>query len=166
MKLYPIPSDFIYSITSLSWCDIKWGYKFNLITSAVPIKKAEEKVLTGIYNATELNLSFLSADCYDISLLLNELCPLYEKGDESKIEAKWLFITLSWLWINRNNVDEPLAYVESIYADFSYPSEIESFVRYMPTTDGYDPLAYTKEENINRMLDNWRGYLDRGALKF
>ncbi|WP_286177934.1 DUF2247 family protein [Enterobacter sp. Ap-1006] len=47
MNLYPIPFDFIDKNIHLSWCDIKWGYKNNLITSDVPIKKAEKIVLTG-----------------------------------------------------------------------------------------------------------------------
>ncbi|MCS3430447.1 DUF2247 family protein [Klebsiella sp. BIGb0407] len=166
MNLYPIPSDFIYSITSLSWCDIKWGYECKFITQSIPIKKAEDTVLTGIYTTAELELSFQPPDCSDVIPFLKELCPICELDDESMIKRKWLFITLSWLWDNRNNFNEPLAQVENIYADFSYPSEIESFVRYMPVTDGHNSLAHTKEENINHLINHWKKYLDRSSLIF
>ncbi len=46
MNLYPIPADFIQEKVNLSWCDIKWGYEKNLLTSEIPIKKAENSLLT------------------------------------------------------------------------------------------------------------------------
>ena len=39
--------------------------------------------------------------------------------------------------------------VEVIYADFDYPYEIESFIKYMPPSDGYDPSTHSQIENIN-----------------
>lgn len=166
MNLYPIPPEFIYSITSLSWCDIRWGYECKFITQSIPIKKAEETVLTGIYTLTELDLSFQYPNCSDIAHFLKELCPVCELDDESMIKRKWLFIVLSWLWSNRNDFNEPLAEVENIYADFSYPSEIESFVRYMPACDGHNSLVRTKEESINRLMSHWKEYLERNSLIF
>jgi len=166
VNLYPIPSEFIYSMTSLSWCDIKFGCEYKFIIQNIPIKKAEDTVLTGIYTTAELDLSFQLPDCCDVVPFLKELCLTSELDDESMIKRKWLFIILSWLWENRNNFNEPLAEVESIYADFSYPSEIESFVRYMPATDGYNSLAHTKEKNINRLMSHWVKYLDRNILIF
>lgn len=59
MKLYPIPADFIQEKVNLSWCDIKWGYEKNLLTSEIPIKKAENSLLTENYANAELELSFL-----------------------------------------------------------------------------------------------------------
>ncbi len=166
MTLYPIPSEFIYSITSLSWCDIRWGYECKFITQSIAMKKAEDTVLTGIYTPSELDLSFQLPNCSNVDYFLEKLCPVCETGDESMIKRKWLFIVLSWLWSHRNEFYEPLAEVENIYADFSFPSEIESFVRYMPVSDGYNSLAHTKEENINRLMNHWMGYLDRNSLIF
>ncbi|GGY20439.1 DUF2247 family protein [Paludibacterium paludis] len=50
--------------------------------------------------------------------------------------------------------------VETIYAEFDYPSEIENFVRYMPVTDGYEPSLHSKAENEKRLFENWKKYLD------
>ncbi|MDP7774142.1 DUF2247 family protein [Acinetobacter nosocomialis] len=162
MNLYPIPADFINEKVTLSWCDIKWGYENNLITCELPIKKAENIVLTEIYTKAELKLSsFIPSESDDIFPFLNELCS--ETNEDSMIREKWLYILLSWLWINRESFEDPLDEVESIYTDFDYPTEIESFIKYIPPTDGYDPSLYSYAENINRLMKNWEIYLQKGA---
>ena len=111
MNLYPIPADFINQKVNLSWCDIKWGYENNLITSELPIKKAENIVLTEIYTKAELELSFLIPNqSNDIFPYLNELCS--ETNEDSTIREKWLYILLSWLWLNRESFEDPLDEVE------------------------------------------------------
>ncbi|ATA25830.1 hypothetical protein BIY26_05125 [Brenneria goodwinii] len=167
MNLYPIPFDFIDKKTHLSWHEVKWGYENNLITSEVPIKKAEGIVLTGNYTDTELELSFIIPGQTDhIAPFLKATCSEVEQEDDSIIKQKWLFIVLSWLWCNRNNFDDPLGEIENIYADFDYPSEIEGFVKYMPPSDGYDPSAHTRVENINRLMNNWEEYLEKVSIIF
>ncbi|MFW1781536.1 DUF2247 family protein [Acinetobacter seifertii] len=165
MNLYPIPADFINQKVNLSWCDIKWGYENNLITSELPIKKAENIVLTEIYTKAELELSFLIPNqSNDIFPYLNELCS--ETNEDSTIREKWLYILLSWLWLNRESFEDPLDEVESIYTDFAYPAEMNSFIKYMPPTDRYDPSLYSYAENINRLMKNWESYLQKSAEKY
>ncbi|WBG91742.1 DUF2247 family protein [Pantoea piersonii] len=167
MNLYPIPPDFIEKITKLSWCDIKWAYEYKLITSEIPIKKAEREVLSGSYAAPELELSFITpGKSDDITPFLKNLCSEDQQKDDSIVKKKWLFIVLSWLWNNRHNFKDPLDEVENIYADFDYPSEIESFVKYMPPSDGYDPSTHTQTENINHLMDNWKSYLEEESSLF
>jgi len=167
VNLYPIPFDFIDEIFHLSWCEVKWGYENNLITSDVPIKKAEKNVLAENYTKPELELSFVTLDeSNQVAPLLNELCSELEREDDLTIKKKWLFIVLSWLWSNRNSLEDPLAEVEIIYADFDYPSEIDGFIKYMPTSDSYDPSTHSQMENINHLMENWKLYLEKGATEF
>lgn len=170
MTLYPIPVNFFNEITNLSWCDIKWGVENSLIALDVVIKKAEEKVLSEYYTKAELELSFLIPDdsyvLDDMAALLNELCPKFEDDECLIIKKTWLYIALSWLWMNRENFEDPLGIVESIYANFGYPNEIANFIKYMPPTDGYDPLIHSDRENMNRLMDNWKIYLQKSSLNF
>lgn len=167
MSIYPIPFEFIEGNVKLSWCDIKWAYEHNLIKAYVPIKEAEKKVLAGNYSDAELNLSFLSPEQQeDIMSCLNVICSKVEGVDESKIKRKWLFITLGWLWDNRGSFSEPLGEVENIYSDFGYPVEMESFIKYIPPSDGYDPSIHTYEENIERLMGNWEFYLKKESATF
>ena len=76
---------------------------------------------------------------------------------------KWLYVILSWLWINRESFKDPLDEVESIYTNFDYSVEMDSFIRYMPPTVGYDPSLHSYTENINRLMKNWENYLQKGA---
>lgn len=89
MNLYPIPADFINKKINLSWCDIKWGYEKNLLTSEIPIKKAENSLLTGDYTNAELELSFLiPTESTDITLFINELCPNFKEDEYENISQK------------------------------------------------------------------------------
>ncbi|MFH4113778.1 DUF2247 family protein, partial [Acinetobacter baumannii] len=72
----------------------------------------------------------------------------------------------SWLWINRESFEDTLDEVESIYTDFDYPAEIESFIKYIPPTDGYDPSIHSHTENINHLMSNWEKYLQKSAIRF
>lgn len=167
MNLYPIPFDFIDKSAHLSWCDVKWGYENNLITSDVPIKKAEKNVLTGSYTNPELELSLvIPGEVNQMAPFLKKLCSEFEQKDDLTTKKKWLFIVLSWLWINRNSFKDPLAEVEIIYADFDYPSEIEGFIKYMPPSDGYDPSTHSQMENINHLMGKWKNYLEKGSAVF
>ncbi|QLH62810.1 DUF2247 family protein [Serratia symbiotica] len=167
MNLYPIPFDFIEKNIDLSWCDVRWGYENNLITSELPIRKAERKVLTGSYSVPELELSFVIPDSSDhIDHFLKEICSGFEKENDATVKNKWLFIVLSWLWNNRDHFEDPLNEVEIIYSDFNYPSEIEGFVKYMPPSDEYDSSVHTQMENINHLMDNWKEYLEKESAIF
>lgn len=162
MNIYPIPFEFIASKLTLNWCDIKWGYDKGIITPDAPIQKAERTVLAGSYNDTELELSFLfSDDAPSVTTLLSYLCSVSGHNDDSASKKKWLFITLSWLWVNRTEFADPLMEVEAVYADFDYPQEMDGFIKYMPPADGYDPSIHTKEENYKKLMSNWELFLER-----
>lgn len=161
MDIYPIPFEFIESKLTLNWCDMKWGYEKNIITPDAPIQKAERTVLAGCYNDTELEMSFLYPDdTQELISLLGHLCGTSGQDDDSVSKGKWLFITLSWLWVNRSKFADPLAEVEAVYADFDYPKEMDGFIRYMPPVDGYDPSIHTDEENYKNLMSKWEWFLE------
>ncbi len=92
--------------------------------------------------------------------LLDKLAAKAIDGDEKVVKAKWLYLSLAWLFENRASSPDPLEAVEVLYSDFDYPEDVAQFVRYMPVTDGYDPSAHSTEENHSRLLSKWRSYLD------
>ena len=53
-----------------------------------------------------------------------------------------------------------LSAIESVYADFDYPSDMESFISYMPVQDeSYDTSKHTQKENEQRLVDNFNEFL-------
>jgi hypothetical protein len=83
--------------------------------------------------------------------------------DSESIKMKWLVATLSDLYERRNEVADPLGEVEGIYSDFDYPECIEGFVRYMPTSDGYDASKFSRNENEQRLFLTWSEFISKGS---
>jgi hypothetical protein len=79
--------------------------------------------------------------------------------DAEFVKGKWLYLTLSWLYETRAEHPDPLGAVEQVYADFDYPDQIRSFVRFMPPVDGRDTRSFNLQQNIEAMMDYWRSYL-------
>src|SRR5207244_2099654 len=98
---------------------------------------------------------------------VGELLTNLAAGDrisESASKCRWLFLILLWAYESRDEMEDPLGFVEKVYADFDYPEGVDSFVRFMPPAEGWDPLAHTHEENERRMFVNWRKYLDTARV--
>ncbi|MEK3933815.1 DUF2247 family protein [Sporosarcina sp. FSL W7-1349] len=51
-----------------------------------------------------------------------------------------------------DDLEELLNRVAEVYAVFDYPKDMESFINYLPPSDGFDPFLYTKEENEIRLI--------------
>lgn len=163
MKIYPIPASFIVKEIDVSWIDVVYGISKKYANFTLAIAYANKVVSLGNYSDLEFRVSCVDVnDSDEVDQLINEICGFEFLSDEVAQKEKWLFIVLYWLWINRFSFDKPLDVVEFIYSDFDYPEEIESFVSYMPPKDDYDPSIYSYEENLNHMMNKWKGYIDRG----
>lgn len=85
---------------------------------------------------------------------------------DNDYREKWLFIKLHEISQSNLSNKEILNRIETIYADFNYPREIENFVAYMPPQDNYNPAAHSKEENEIRLISLWKKYLSERESKF
>lgn len=128
---------------------------------------AVDELYLGSKSQAVLDLAILhkseTRDAETLSKILGSDLPVYDDGE---VARKWLYIVLSWLFENRSDVADPLKEVETVYADFNYPKEIESFVRYMPTQGGYDTTMCSPEDNYARLKLNWETYLSQMECEF
>jgi hypothetical protein len=160
MKLTPIPYSFIRERVLLSWRDALWGYERQLIGWSDVVDIAGDRLLLDSDNPLEIELSCLEkSEAQQVGELLHVLANNEPDEAGSASDKKWLFLVLAWLFENKGDVPDPLSEVESIYADFDYPPEIEGFVSYMPVTDGYDPSKHSIDENKARLFSKWEQYL-------
>lgn len=160
MKHKPIPYSFICQHTALSWQDTLWGYNHQLIGWMDVVAIAECRLLHGSESPIEIELALLGKSATHLVGELLRSLAINEPAEPSpSSDKKWLYLVLAWLYKNKNSIPDPLRVVEDIYADFDYPSEIESFVRYMPIYDEYDPSQHTTEDNEKRLFSNWHKYL-------
>ena len=89
--------------------------------------------------------------------LLKRICPTNLSDNSRKKILRYLILDTA-----RNNLCEVkalLEFVEKVYADFDYPSDMNSFITYMPITDGYNSSLHTPEENLNRLLNNFDKFM-------
>ena len=69
--------------------------------------------------------------------------------DPSKI---WIYILLSWVFENKHNYINTFEIIDEIYADFGYPEEASTLIRYIPATEG----SATSEDQL---AHNWEDFL-------
>ena len=78
-------------------------------------------------------------------------------GKEREImERSWLVFSVSLAYILRKDLLDPLQTVEEVYADFDYPEQIASFVRYMPMQG---PDLGSRLANERRLFERWRSWV-------
>jgi hypothetical protein len=154
-----IPLQFIQSQSSLNWGDCLWAYKRQLLTWKDLIQVALERVENGSSSELEIELANVNKDSvWKVSELAQTLAEQGGNSEEAS-KQKWLFLCLAWVYENRESIPDPLGAVETIYADFDYPSSIESFVRFLPPSGGYSPEQFSPEQNHQRLMTNWSKFL-------
>lgn len=138
----------------LTWSDIKYGLNNGFISSAGVVEYAIEG-LSIESPADQYELACLpGGDIYGIQNCVDRLADGAELGVHSS-EKAWIFLTLLWVFRNRDAYPDPLGVVEELYADFGYPESVAPIVRYMPPADpdlvGEDEL-FRKWPNILEFL--------------
>jgi hypothetical protein len=157
-----IPSSVVRGCTGLSWNDITWGYKHQMLGWSAPVELAVDRLIAGSNDPLEVELAGLQkSEAHQVGELLQRLALREGPADDVLSKRKWLYLNLCWLFNNRKNVLDPLGEIEVLYADFDYPSEIKNFIGYMPATDGYNPGQHSMAENEQRLFERWKQYLLR-----
>jgi hypothetical protein len=65
---------------------------------------------------------------------------------------------------NISNSNDLLDFVEMVYADFDYPEDMNSFIKYMPVSDDYKPSLHTEGENLKRLYLNFDKFMANEIL--
>ena len=94
---------------------------------------------------------------------IDNLAGTIPEHKNKETQEKILYALLNWVYEKKNEYSDPFEVVEIIYADFDYPKNISKFVRYMPCDQL--PLG-TLEENIGRLYNNWKLFLDMQKQKY
>lgn len=158
-----IPLSFSMKRAPLTWGDVVWAYHRNILSWKDLVSFADFKLSSGYFNDKEMEISLLGKDrIAEISAAADSLAGLNEDRERTA-KNKWLYLSLAWLFENKEHMDDPLSVVEGIYTDFDYPPDIQSFVRYMPATDDYDPRDHTAEQNSERLMGLFEAFLNQNS---
>ncbi|UTR15705.1 DUF2247 family protein [Salipaludibacillus sp. LMS25] len=75
---------------------------------------------------------------------------------------KWRFGILAYLKMkHQEDFEELLNKVTEVYADFDYPEDMDSFINYLEPKDNFNPLHYSKEENVSRLINLFNDFMNQ-----
>lgn len=158
-----IPLSFVLSIRSnIGWKQIAWGYHNGLLGWRSLVEFADHRIWKEFNEAEEELLHLGKADIEELTAKVDSLAA--KDGGDSDQKEFWLVVVLTWYFKNNAGIDDALDKAEMVYESFGSPGDVESFVRYAPVTDTYNPLEHTREENLARLMSNWKVYLERRGV--
>lgn len=157
----------------LNWSCIYWGIKEKLIEPENALMYANMIVKNNPDTDTPEIIELLIVD----EVNEDNVLPLIERmfsGKKELVDQKTIsvrtlrFIILFEIQKNITDNQELLDEIETVYADFNYPSDMDSFISYMPVQDDeYDVSKHSLKENEQRLIDKFNDFMNQefGALK-
>ena len=158
-----IPLEFVARRARIGWQEIGFGIEHELLEPSAPVAHAASEVARQETPSGTLTDLAESSRSESTSRLVQLLAASEPRLSEDAIRRKWLFIVLAWLYERRAEIEDPLGVVELVYADFGYPEEIASFVRYMPMV-GRD--LGSVRANEDRLLNRWKEFVECEERKY
>jgi hypothetical protein len=130
--------DFIRRINiELDAEDLRLGVSLALISAATAVNLAADSVARG--SVDPIILGIAEVDSHDAASARQALRATdLDEVDLFPPQAvrKWVYLELRAAYELRDRLQDPLGFVEDVYASFDYPPAVASFVRYMPPPPG------------------------------
>ena len=138
----------------LSWDSIYHGIEKDILSPESAILYAEKIIeLNPEIDAPEI-ISLLVSENTEKDVILSLIkdilsgTPKLINSEESDIRLL-RYILLSELKENVQDSKRLLSEIENIYADFDYPSDMEGFIAYMPSSDFYNASEHSEKKTYN-----------------
>ena len=150
---FNIPAAFVVARAMPTGAELAYGFREGWLTRTDVVGVALAKYEANLpLSSTEEELALvLSTDLERVDELIADLDTADEPAERRA--RLWLFLSLAWLLEHRHDFADPLEVIEMLYADFDYPEEIESLVRFMP--------AAGPDAGVDAIERNWRAFVDR-----
>ncbi|MFZ5637844.1 MAG: DUF2247 family protein [Pseudomonadota bacterium] len=147
-----VPYSFISARHKLSWIALILGLQEGWLSKQDALENCAS---LDIPDEARLPEGPCSAE--DFLAYLKENASL-DSAQISDARLSWLRILMAWIFENRNEMNDPLACVEQLYADFGYPDEIYDLVRFNVPSGEYRPQDHTIQQNHDRFMKMWELY--------
>jgi hypothetical protein len=157
-----IPTELFMAHLDWTWPDVRYALDQRLIAGDAPIQLPRH-YLAMHPEATGAVLELASEDVDGpLGSLVDTLAEQELRTVEGQPRERCLYVLMAWIFHQRESFGDPLAIVEEVYADFDYPEQLKSIVRYMPAEE----LRAGQVEGDDFLYENWASYLSRGAASF
>jgi len=148
-----IDRKFSLRIKNVGWNEIKIAITEGWCNTGFAVDYAIALIENG---NSELGVLELASFDYNSKFDILECLSRYEFDEnESFNKSKWAKIMLTLGFERINLLEDPLLFIEEIYAEFDYPEDISHLVRYMPYERGYRDLMQEWKDFIEtKVYDN------------
>ena len=135
---------------NLSWKELQYGLNKHYINESEVSRYASEALTLDSCDKQVELASLCTQELFNAHELLRSLTQnTNTEKDSSKV---WIYILLSWLFENKHHYNDPFETIDEIYADFGYPEEVSTLIRYMPATEG-------SASSEDQLVLNWEDFL-------
>lgn len=153
---FDLPAVFVVPRVRLEPGELAYGYAHGWIDDASVVDIAADLLAAGAPSAPLQELACVFRDeLWRVRRLVDEI----ETDPGSESDRVWLYLALAWLHDHQREHADPLQLIEMLYADFGYPAEIESLVRYMPATPG-------ARIGVTALEECWTDYLRQKSSEY
>jgi hypothetical protein len=154
-----LPASFVVERVLPTGAEIAYGFREGWLSRQGVVDVALAKYEAGgPLGSAEEELALLLSDDFD--RVDDLITGLEVSGQPAERRARlWLFLALAWLLEHRSDYGDPLTMIELLYADFDYPEEIRSLVRFMPPGPG-------QIASIEGIEQRWHDYVDRVGVEY
>ena len=158
MNYAVVPLNWIVSNATITWMDMVWAYENKILGVQMLRSFAEHSLKEEYSDLIDRIVKMPMEFSENVGSIAKEIANNEGNSDYELIKRKWMYILLKYFYEKRNDLRDPLSYVEQIYADFDYPEEIESFVRYMPPKTA-DADSHFVVRGEGRLYLFWSDYI-------
>ena len=146
----------ILSINSLCW-----GIENDIIAPEFAIEYANEYLNknSDCDNSKLIDLLILD-DCTKdnvLEIINNES----NKRNDEKEKRIIRYVILQDIFEKTDDAEKLFELIESVYADFGYPADMDNFIPYMPAEDEAEISEYTGFERTQHLLCNFQSFLKK-----
>lgn len=152
---FVLPPEFVLARVMPSPSELLYGHRHGWIDDEGIIKIVEAGITKGV--ALPDSLEEVGLLLRDQHYLVPELIERAARGGSSGESSSsgvmpsrvWLYLALAWLYVKRDEFDNPFEVIEMLYADFGHPHEIDGLIRFMPWPDGEAGGVNIEERWVN-----------------
>ncbi|MCU0122213.1 DUF2247 family protein [Pseudomonas sp. B2M1-30] len=159
MPLLPLDGNYAFSKAPwLTWKELLFGLNRGYIDEE-GVSKYVCNTLTESSSEKAYELASLEPEELSSAYDLLDFLADKNEAEETEITKPWIFLLLSHYLDNKHLLKDPLETIEDLYAEFDYPEEISSIVRYMPPPEGVDGSEVRIYENWKNIISNHNAIL-------
>lgn len=163
-----VPYSYAMKLVDLNWNDVLFALEQGYFSCEEAVECAKNEIsknkdaFYGVFDLAGLTPSIKNYEdvVHEYVIEFSNRVPKKEKRDS---QDKIMYVLLSWVFEHKDEYEDPLLVIETIYEDFSSPYEISEFTRKIP--DAEDE-SVTFEQEMEIFYENWSKYLREQKIRF